>query len=209
MTDTYETKRSKMPEKLSAKDKTRFLSFLNKDGECWLWTGSKRRRGYGQFHIGKKGYMAHRLSYYMATHRDPGDLQICHKCDNPSCVRPSHLFAGNQSENLKDCVAKGRHHLASKTHCHRGHKFEENLRGLRRDKSTYRICKLCVRIDTRAKQRANPALMKVYRIRCEKKLRSTISPLLDRGLSAEEISKKTGYSRLMVERAMRGIRYVR
>ncbi len=51
--------------------------------------------------------VAHRLSY-RATHGDAGDKFVCHKCDTPSCVNPDHLFAGTNSDNLKDCYNKGR-----------------------------------------------------------------------------------------------------
>lgn len=79
-------------------------------GNCWVWTGSYRPNGRGRFFISRKGKQAYRVSYLLA-HLEwnlESPLEICHKCDNPACVRPSHLFEGTRSENMQDCVCKGR-----------------------------------------------------------------------------------------------------
>ena len=92
--------------------KERFFRFVDKSGDCWLWTGkSKSQKGYGQIQEGGKGSKhrsVHRLSYEFHFGEIPKGLVIMHKCDNPSCVNPDHLEAGTQSKNIKDAFLRGR-----------------------------------------------------------------------------------------------------
>lgn len=77
-------------------------------GPCWLWIGSRDPAGYGQVGIGYKNIRAHRYSFESNVRALlPGEL-ACHHCDNPPCVRPSHLFAGSVGDNTRDAAAKGR-----------------------------------------------------------------------------------------------------
>lgn len=76
--------------------------------ECWPWTAATRRRGYGIFTVNRRNFVAHRLAFQVATGIDPGELLVCHTCDNPPCCNPAHLFLGTNSDNMRDMVAKGR-----------------------------------------------------------------------------------------------------
>lgn len=74
---------------------------------CWEWTHSKSTNGYGRISIGNKYWKAHRYSYQYYK-GDIGEMCVLHKCDNPSCCNPNHLFLGNLSENMMDMLRKGR-----------------------------------------------------------------------------------------------------
>jgi len=75
--------------------------------ECWLWVGRVTRKGYGISPMGIKERAAHRVSWIL--HKGPiGGFHVLHKCDNPSCVNPNHLFLGTHSDNMRDKCEKGR-----------------------------------------------------------------------------------------------------
>ncbi len=89
----------------------RFWRFVDKTGDCWLWTGTRTEDGYGRTGASEKSsspLYAHRVSWELANGPIPDGLFVLHRCDNPPCVRPDHLFLGTTKDNADDAQAKGR-----------------------------------------------------------------------------------------------------
>ena len=82
----------------------RFWKFVKKTKGCWLWTGTKRKFGYGDF----ERMTASRFSYIMHKEKVPLGLCVCHSCDNPPCVNPKHLWLGTRKDNFYDMMSKKR-----------------------------------------------------------------------------------------------------
>lgn len=76
---------------------------------CWNWRGCKTPQGYGKIGIRRRSVYVHRLSFELAHGVSIArDTLVCHRCDNPSCCNPAHLFLGTVADNVRDSVAKGR-----------------------------------------------------------------------------------------------------
>lgn len=81
---------------------------------CWLWTGAVKELGYGVIGLGSRTQgtaKAHRVAYELYKGEIPAGLAVMHTCDNPGCVNPNHLEVGTLSDNMRDCVAKGRNFI--------------------------------------------------------------------------------------------------
>lgn len=88
----------------------RFWEKVNRktDSECWNWIGAIGSDGYGIVGINSNVYRAHRIAYYIHFKKDPNTLLVCHKCNNPPCVNPYHLFLGTQQDNMQHAFNIGR-----------------------------------------------------------------------------------------------------
>lgn len=112
----------------------RFWSKVQKsDGGCWIWTGAKDSNGYGYLAstLGIPARKAPRVSYEL--HNDPiqEGLCVCHRCDNPSCVRPDHLFLGTRADNNRDRESKGRGNHAKGERVHSAKIDADGVRKIR------------------------------------------------------------------------------
>lgn len=110
---------------------------------CHIWIGGKSLKGYGTISLDNKTYRAHRVSYTIYKGEIAHGLQVCHRCDNPPCVNPAHLFLGTASDNEQDKLSKGRNYQKNKTHCPQGHEYAGN--NLYIDKNSHRTCKACMK----------------------------------------------------------------
>lgn len=87
----------------------RFWEKVDKSEDCWVWTASRDKDGYGGFSLRPRArILAHRFSWTLHYGPIPDGMFVCHHCDNPPCVRPEHLFLGTHQDNVDDMFKKGR-----------------------------------------------------------------------------------------------------
>ena len=88
----------------------RIWQWIDTSSACWMWTGALQNvdSGYGVVRFNDKKHYAHRLIWSLFNGPVPDGAFICHHCDEPRCVRPSHLYAGTQKENVADMFRRGR-----------------------------------------------------------------------------------------------------
>lgn len=89
-------------------NETRFFKYVDKTDNCWLWNGDITVGGYGRFWYEGNSVRAHRVSYLLFIGTIPDNLSVLHKCDNPKCVNPEHLFLGTPTQNMEDRDSKNR-----------------------------------------------------------------------------------------------------
>jgi hypothetical protein len=105
---------------IAKQDKERFWARVQvgKPNECWNWQAGKNPNNYGLISLGmgirscrSHSFLAHRVAYYLSTGVDPDTLCVLHKCDNPPCCNPRHLFLGTRADNCQDMYTKGRNFI--------------------------------------------------------------------------------------------------
>lgn len=140
----------------------RFWNKVHRTDKCWIFLGAKDKAGYGRININKINRTAHRVSYELVFGKIKGNkMVVCHKCDNPPCVNPDHLFLGTYKDNTQDMIIKGRKcNLTSdnvnsrKTKCPKKHSYTKENTGYKKNKGSIgRYCKKCVKDRYYAKKR--------------------------------------------------------
>lgn len=123
----------------------RMMDSVTKTSTCWLWTGIVNRKGYGKFRIAGKFLGTHRVAYALFKEPIPKGMWVLHTCDVPNCVNPDHLYIGDQYDNERDKVARGRHHHAIKTHCPQQHPYagDNLIVEFKINGKTSRRCRMC------------------------------------------------------------------
>jgi hypothetical protein len=122
----------------------RFDAKVNKNGPtqphmktcCWVWTGSKVRGGYGNFRAVSKEQPVYAHRFAIERVKGKSALDVLHRCDNPSCVRPSHLRYGTELENMGDCIKRGRRQNAKGVNNPAARMTESKVRAIRQSRLT-------------------------------------------------------------------------
>lgn len=154
----------------------RFWQKVDKSGgpdACWPWMASRHPSGHGQFWADGRRWTAsswilgHLRGRPLQCHgsRKGGDFGL-HRCDNPPCVNPAHLYVGDQQRNVRDAVERGRHYSDNRgrSHCHRDHEFTpENT--YRKPRSGTRLCRACMRLKDKRNQERRKKLRAEARLR--------------------------------------------
>lgn len=137
----------------------RFWSKVDKSGDCWIWKAGRGGHGYGIFKVAAyRSAYAHRVAWELTNGPIPpteGYHGTCvlHRCDNPACVNPSHLFLGTAADNAADREAKGRLPHTPRTHCFRGHELSPENTLVQRNSRTCRTCRKASDRDRRISEK--------------------------------------------------------
>lgn len=147
----------------STEEKEKFLNKVSPEPNtgCWLWTGACNARGYGTFSFNNKSWLAHRWGYMIFQGPIPPDVECDHLCRQPACVNPTHIELVSHQVNVARGVT-GEYLGAierAKTHCPKGHLYEESNIYRRPDAPHSRGCRTC-------RQEANVARGKRLKNKC-------------------------------------------
>lgn len=135
----------------------RFWHYVHKTDTCWLWIGTRAPDGYGHFKVNGRPMQAHRFAYEMLVGPIPQGLTVDHLCRNPPCVNPDHLEIVSMRENMYRGIS-GPAINARKTHCVRGHPFDEANTLWRTSRGQqWRNCRICLRMLQTTSQRRRRA----------------------------------------------------
>jgi hypothetical protein len=135
---------------LTPEQASKFWSRVDASGDCWEWTGSKLPTGYGRFSLRKShAPYAHRVVWHVLIGPLDPDTEIDHRCFNTSCVNPDHLEPVTRIENLRRARWSGGKMRAARTHCPKGHPYDEENTSWTRDRR--RQCKACGRLKAKVK----------------------------------------------------------
>lgn len=96
------------PKKTDVDTEEKLWSNVDKTEDCWIWKGGKDKDGYGVIRMNCRTVKTHRLAWQCSFGEIPSGQYVLHRCDNPPCVNPSHLFLGTAKQNTQDMVQKGR-----------------------------------------------------------------------------------------------------
>lgn len=164
----------------------------DKETGCWIWQGGRvgTNKDYGVVYSGGVAIRAHRYFYEHKYGKIPDGLFACHKCDNPICCNPDHIFIGTHQDNMRDAQEKKRFFHQRKTHCKYGHEYTE-------ENTCYsnggRHCLACMkkRRDMRKAtgKPADPVIEKICEA-CGKKFQAVIRKLKMGGMSGRGCSAK-------------------
>lgn len=95
-------------QKSEGRTMARFLSKVKKTDTCWVWVACRDKHGYGRFGLGGRVIRAYRASWILHNGPIPEGAHVLHKCDNPPCVRPDHLYLGTHKDNMRDMRVRKR-----------------------------------------------------------------------------------------------------
>jgi len=183
----------------------RFWDKVRRGDKCWLWVGARSSTGYGQIAAAGRLVYAHRFAYELLVGDIPETLQIDHLCRNRACVNPDHMEAVTQRVNIlrgESTAARN----AAKTHCRRGHPFDEaNTIHLSRGG---RQCRTChserergadKKLRTRSGRKAGDRSRKLDAATAEQ-----IRLLRDEGLSYRRLALRFGVASSTIEAVVTG-----
>lgn len=120
----------------------KFWAKVDKSGgpdACWLWLGCKNNDGYGYLYFKGKLFRTHRLAYTLEIGPIPKGLCVLHKCDNPSCCNPKHLYLGTYKDNARDRDLSGRHNPAQGSRQWKSKFTEEQVINIFNDDRSLRV----------------------------------------------------------------------